>query len=270
VQARGAAAVLYLFGLFSGIESHGQAPVAKNAPGQNAPEISSRDASATFSTKVNLVMVPVVVRDANGKVIGTLHKEDFQLFDKDKPQVITKFSVEKAGEAVIPAEVATEDAALENGAAATAANKTPSPIAQRFAIYLFDDLHTNIGDLTQVREAADHYLSESLDATMRIAIFTTTGLGNLDFTDDRQKLHEALLKLMARPVQGLGDFDRRLVLTVLEDAIRRLAGVPGDRTGGDRDHRSRDPLQCENQLAECARALYHHSGGRREHAQFSR
>jgi VWFA-related protein len=159
---------------------------------QNAPEISSRDASATFSTKVNLVMVPVVVRDANGKVIGTLHKEDFQLFDKDKPQVITKFSVEKAGEAVIPAEVATEDAALENGAAATAANKTPSPIAQRFAIYLFDDLHTNIGDLTQVGEAADHYLSESLDATMRIAIFTASGLGNLDFTDDRHKLHEAL------------------------------------------------------------------------------
>ena len=52
-------------------------------------------------------MVPVVVRDGKGKAIGTLQKEDFQLFDKGKPQVISKFSIEKAGESVIPAEVAT-------------------------------------------------------------------------------------------------------------------------------------------------------------------
>ena len=104
--------------------------------------MSSHDAPATFSTKVNLVMVPVVVRDAKGKAIGTLQKEDFQLFDKGKPQVISKFSVEKAGEAVIPAEVATDDAAIENAAGATAAAKAPAPIAQRFVIYLFDDVHT--------------------------------------------------------------------------------------------------------------------------------
>jgi VWFA-related protein len=226
VHVRGAAtAALLLCGAISG---RGQAP--QNTPQQNAPEMSSHDAAAAFSTKVNLVMVPVVVRDANGKPIGTLQKEDFQLFDKGKPQVISKFSVEKAGEAVIPAEVATDDAALENAARATAASKTPSPIAQRFVIYLFDDVHTSIGDLIQVRNAADHHLSESLDATTRTAIFTTSGLGNLDFTDDRQKLHEALLKLTARPILAQGDLDRRLVLIALEDSIRRLAAVPGDRS----------------------------------------
>ncbi len=75
--------------------------------------MSSHDAPATFSTKVNLVMVPVVVRDGKGKAIGTLQKEDFQLFDKGKPQVISRFSVEKAGESVIPAEVATDEAAID-------------------------------------------------------------------------------------------------------------------------------------------------------------
>ena len=88
--------------------------------------MSSRDAPATFSTKVNLVMVPVVVRDAQGKAIGTLQKEDFQLFDKGKPQVISKFSVEKAGEAVIPAEVATDEAAIE-----TALTSLPRPPPRR-------------------------------------------------------------------------------------------------------------------------------------------
>jgi VWFA-related protein len=167
----------------------------------NTAEMASRDAPATFSTKVNLVMVPVVVRDGKGKAIGTLQKEDFQLFDKGKPQVISKFSVEKAGETVIPAEVATDDAALENAAPAGTA-KTPAPIAQRFAVYLFDDVHTRTSDLIQARDAADRHLSESLDATTRAAIFTTSGQGNVDFTDDRTKLHEALMKLMWRPTMG--------------------------------------------------------------------
>ena len=199
MQARDAAALLFLLALLPGIKSRGQVPVA---PAQNTPEMSTRDAPATFSTKVNLVMVPVVVRDSKGKAIGTLQKEDFQLFDKGRPQVISKFSVEKAGEAVIPAEVATDDAALENAAGATAAAKPPSAIAQRFVIYLFDDVHTSTSDLIQVREAADRHLTETLNATTRAAILTTSGQGNLDFTDDRAKLHEALLKLMSRPTIG--------------------------------------------------------------------
>jgi VWFA-related protein len=194
---RTATAALLLFGGIFGLDSLGQPPA-----NQNAPEMSTHDAPATFSTKVNLVMVPVVVRDAKGKAIGTLQKEDFQLFDKGKPQVISKFSVEKAGEVVIPAEVATDDAALENAAGATAATKTPAPIAQRFVIYLFDDVHTSNGDLIQVRNAADRHLSEALDATTRAAIFTTSGQGNVDFTDDRVKLHEALMRLMSRPTIG--------------------------------------------------------------------
>ncbi len=200
MQARDAAVVLFLLGSLAGIESLGQAPVT---PAPNAPEMSTRDAPATFSTKVNLVMVPVVVRDSKGKAVGTLQKEDFQLFDKGKPQVISKFSVEKAGEAAIRAEVATDDAAsLENAAGTTGASKPPSAIAQRFVVYLFDDVHTSAGDLIQVRQAADRHLTETLDATTRAAIFTTSGQGNLDFTDDLAKLHEALSKLMSRPTMG--------------------------------------------------------------------
>jgi hypothetical protein len=57
---------------------------------QNTPEITSHDEPTTFSSKVNLVIVPVVVRDRNGKAVGGLKQEDFQLFDKGKPQTITK------------------------------------------------------------------------------------------------------------------------------------------------------------------------------------
>src|ERR1700734_553222 len=123
MHLRGAAVALMLMDVVSGL-------------GQNTAELTTHDAPATFSTKVNLVMVPVVVRDGKGKAIGTLQKEDFQLFDKGKPQVISRFSVEKAGEARIPAEAATDDATLESAAGATATAKTPALIAQRFVIYL--------------------------------------------------------------------------------------------------------------------------------------
>src|SRR5580698_6491547 len=192
---RGATAALFLFGVIAGIDSLGQAPAQQNTPPQNTPEMASRDAPATFSAKVNLVMVPVVVRDGKGKAIGTLQKEDFQLFDKGKPQVISKFSVEKAGEVVIPAEVATDEAAIDKPDKSTPA----APIAQRFVVYLFDDVHTSTADLIQARNAADRHLTETLEPSTRAAIFTTSGQGNVDFTDDHVKLHEALLKLMARP-----------------------------------------------------------------------
>ncbi len=196
---RGAAAALFLFGAIAGFDSLGQAPTGQNTPPQNTPEMASRDAPATFSAKVNLVMVPVVVRDGKGKAIGTLQKEDFQLFDKGKPQVISRFSVEKAGETVIPAEVAADAAAIDKSIAPA----TPAaPIAQRFVLYLFDDVHTTTPDLIQARNAADKHLTESLDPAARAGIFTTSGQNNVDFTDDRVKLHEALMKLMSRPTMG--------------------------------------------------------------------
>jgi len=76
-----------------------EAPAAPTAaPAAQAPndssEVSTRDSAATFRVRVNLVLVRVVVRDGTGKVIANLQKQDFQLSDNRKPQVISTFSVE--------------------------------------------------------------------------------------------------------------------------------------------------------------------------------
>ena len=44
---------------------------------KNAPEMATKEAPALFTTRVNLVMVPVVVRDAKGHTLGTYTKENF-------------------------------------------------------------------------------------------------------------------------------------------------------------------------------------------------
>src|SRR5689334_20996226 len=69
-------------------------PAPPQAPPQNVAETVTKEEPATFKARVNLVMVPVVVRDKKGRAIANLRQEDFQLFDRGKPQVISKFSLE--------------------------------------------------------------------------------------------------------------------------------------------------------------------------------
>ena len=105
--------------------------LAAAAPGaQEQPEVASHEAPVTFSSKVNLVSVPVVVRDSKGRAIGNLRQEDFRLFDKGKLQVITRFSVQANG---APATGAISSAKSGPAAAVLCPRqpvpKRPSPIA---------------------------------------------------------------------------------------------------------------------------------------------
>lgn len=169
-------------------------PGFAQAPADKSPEIASHDTIATFNSKVNLVMVPVVVRDQKGQAIGTLTKNDFQLFDKGKPQVIAKFTLEKADGRVKPLEVTAESDLEKSAEAGSARAAGVRPQASRFDAYLFDDMHLKFGDLAQVRAAAVKHL-ESLQSTDRVAIFTTSGQTALDFTDDREKLRETMNRI---------------------------------------------------------------------------
>ena len=164
----------------------------------SASELSSHDTPATFRARVNLVMVPVVVRDRQGHAIGTLKREDFQLFDKGKLQVISKFSIEKPAERVAASAIQVEAQAEDSDAPKPVQTSAPAAIPTRFTAYLFDDMHISMGDLAQVRTAAIRHLTESLKPTDRVAIYTTSGQGMLDFTDDLAKIREALDRIQPR------------------------------------------------------------------------
>jgi VWFA-related protein len=176
-----------LLAVFSALAAQSPGPAA----GQDSSEVTTRELSPTFRERVNLVLVPVVVRDKEGRAVGGLNREDFQLFDGGKRQDISTFSVETSGGRATRGQAPPAPALL--------GEKTPVLRPQRFIAYLFDDVHLRFGDLVGVRDAADRNLA-TLEPTDRAAIFTTSGRTTLEFTNDRAKLHETLLKLRPNPL----------------------------------------------------------------------
>jgi VWFA-related protein len=175
-------------------------------PAQTSPqqEIASRDVQPTFKLQAerNLVMVRVVVRDGKGAIVDNLRKEDFQVFDHGKLQAVVQFSLEK------PAQQAAARAAQKPEAKPAVEpeaedESTVSPTtARRFVAIYFDDVNTTFENLARSRDAADHFLTGHVAPGDRVALYTSSGQKQLDFTDDLAKIHEALLELRPRPIIG--------------------------------------------------------------------
>jgi VWFA-related protein len=168
-------------------------PVATNA------EISSHDNEPAFKLQVqrNLVVVRVVVRDAAGNPVGSLHKEDFRLFDNGKPQEILNFAVESPLSKPA-AKPATEDSATRP--AEPGAEPAPFTPLRYLALY-FDDVHAEFQDLVRTRDAAVRYLDSTVRPGDRVGIFTSSGQGIEDFTDNLPKIRHALSVLQPRPIR---------------------------------------------------------------------
>lgn len=176
--------------------------------------MATNEAPAEFKSRVNLVSVPVVVRDSQSIAVGNLAKDDFQIFDSGKLQVISRFSVEKSGgraAANPPATGAPKETITLGGGA--------PEIPDHFVAYLFDDLHMSNPDLSQARTAARKVLDESFPSTERAAVFSTSGQTNLEFTEDRAKISETLDRLQSRARGGDSNTECPYVAPYMADSI---------------------------------------------------
>src|SRR6476619_1027935 len=83
---------------------------------------------ATFKATSNLVIVNVTVKDKSGKPIVNLKKEDFTLFEDDKPQSVSVFELQKLDADVLPPLVEPPKTFKERVERPKPAPPTPGPV----------------------------------------------------------------------------------------------------------------------------------------------
>jgi VWFA-related protein len=148
---------------------------------------------------VNLVLVRVVVRDSTGKVVTNLKKEDFQLSDNRKAQLISTFSTETPESHKVAPAAAPGPNPEENGSGDPAGAIAALP--QRFVAVVFDDTDMLMEDTVWVRSAATR-LFASLAPTDRVGIYSSSGQVTEEFTQDHERLKQALLGVVPRPTMA--------------------------------------------------------------------
>jgi VWFA-related protein len=190
--------------------------------------LSNADQDSPFRSEVNLVLVPVVVRDAHLRPVGNLTQGDFQLFDRGKQQNIVSFSAVRRPNSVREDVAGPTTASSPARTAADAVHATDSIPAgqaaahsnpQRHFIYVFDDLNTRFADMANVRTAALGHFQHSLTPTDQAAIYTFSGRTTLEFTNQQEKLAEAVAKLRWQMARGQGGMECPDVSYYLADLI---------------------------------------------------
>jgi len=145
------------------------------------------------------VQLCVVVRNARGETVSDLRQRDFRLWDNNHLQRISDF----AGN-LIPEPV----------------QNLNEPGTVRYTALYFDDLHYDFTDTIRVTDSAYSFFKSTLGPRSKVGVFTSSGEITLNFTDDREKLHQTLLAIkphvksasQAKACPPLTDFQSLMLL----------------------------------------------------------
>ena len=195
--------------------------------------------TATLRSETTLVEADLTVRDSQGHTIPNLHASDFEVLDNGVPQKITAFSeLHAGGKFTTPPPSATKEDIPP------ADILPPSP---KYVTFFFDDNHLGNSGMLFVERAAHAFIAKGLKPSDWTSIVTTSGTGDLDFTNDAKLFADKLDHLQSHtraevPSKcGVGATDSFIVLNNLDYPTieRAIAAATPCACGG-----AETPMQC--------------------------
>ena len=181
--------------------------------GQGQPQ-PPQQPPITFRAEVNYVEVDTRVLDQQGKFVGDLKPEDFQVFEDGKPQKVTAFSLVN-----IPVERVERPLFASKPIEPDVRNNMQAADGRIYVIML-DDLHTAALRSQRVKLAARQFIERYVGANDLAAVVHTSGRGDAgqEFTTSQTRLLRAVDRFMGRKLNSS-------TLNMIDD-VQRRAGTP--------------------------------------------
>lgn len=168
--------------------------------------VAQQQPVATFRSGTRLIVTNVTVRDKSGNSIEGLTAKDFTITEDGVAQKIEFVEFQHlAASAAAPKDGAMADKPSAPLSAVTSAQISTSPPGniryrdRRLLILYFDLTATPPGDQMRAYAAAQKFIDAQMDRSALMAIMTFQGGAvrvKTDFTDDKARLHEVLLRLI--------------------------------------------------------------------------
>jgi VWFA-related protein len=208
---------------------------AQRTPNQQAPTTSpppqalgptDNSPAATFRSRTDLVLVPVVVRDHKGNHLPGLTKDAFRLQENGKDQTISVFE-----EVHPPAAEAKPSLAPDRGY-----SNLPFDNAHqlRYTILVIDLLNTSLFQRADAKENLSKFLAKGVTADQPVSLLciTSKGLKQVQpFSTDPKALIETLKKLDVGPESIMARTNRVIgAINQIRDIAQAYAGIPGRKT----------------------------------------
>jgi len=200
--------------------------VAVVAPAQNAPAHTSQPRGYTVRVNTRIVLLDVVVTDSEGKLVTSLTKNDFQVFEDKTPQTILSF--EPPAQHSAPPPTVSSTVELDHTA-------PQAPVS----IIVLDEVNTQFTDQSFARAALRNYLdaqgSKLHHPTMLAAVDMHHFMLLHDYTTNRSEILNALDHHLAEFPWQLSNTNRQSdqmsrVFSALTMVAEATTGHPGHKS----------------------------------------
>ena len=136
-------------------------PPVKTVPAGSVPQDTGTELY-TFHASTNLVLVPVMVKDANGRLISGLRPRDFSVLENGKPQTLKFFTSDPfALSAAVVIDTGMPDVGLKKIQATLSALEGSFSQFDSVAIYTYSTTVGQVADFTNIGKELTVALNES-------------------------------------------------------------------------------------------------------------